>query len=127
MTSYENPTIQKNLILMDHFFREKPVAELLPVSKIICSTYRAPGERYLDELFDRFPIDFKETFTFSNDERDYNLKIKNQYSNKIHVRGLSLEFKTAIREIAGSILEKKTSEMKLAWRAIERGKLSWGL
>ncbi|MEI4896951.1 hypothetical protein Q8G71_37315, partial [Klebsiella pneumoniae] len=75
------------------FFREKPASELVPIHKNVCDYNGSPGEGLINEVFDRLPIDWKESVVFTPDERDAAQKIKNQTSSKVHIKGLSGEFK----------------------------------
>lgn len=122
VTSYEKPVLQHNLTLMECFFHEKSISELIPISRIIYETGDSPGIEFINDLFDKYPIDWKEAYVYYPDERDMIQKIKNQYSSKIQLKGLSPEYKKVLKQISAEILNLKFSEVKLLWKQAERSK-----
>lgn len=122
VTSYENPVIQRNAKVLESYFREKPMAELLSFHKIIYEAGSTLTEKTINESLDRLPIVWDETFVYYPDERDMQQKIRNQYSNTVSIKGLSRPYRQVLSEIVGRITDTRPAVMKTIWKQTERSR-----
>lgn len=118
----EQTSIRRSVRFLDRFFAERPIAELCAFRKVLIEGSREPGEAYIAEQFETFPIDWKESFVYYPDERDLALKIGNQYAGKLKLKGLSPEMKRAVQGIAAILLQADERNMRKLWKKAERSK-----
>lgn len=118
----EQTSIRRSVRLLESFFAERPLAELSAFHKVWIEGAREPGEAYIQEQFEAFPIDWKESFVYYPDERDLAVKIGNQYASSLKLKGLSPEMKKAVQGIATVLLENDEHETKKIWKKAERSK-----
>ncbi|NGZ74495.1 hypothetical protein [Saccharibacillus alkalitolerans] len=118
----EHTSVRRSVRLMESFFAERPLSELCPFRKLLIEGAREPGEAYINEQFEVFPIDWKETFVYYPDERDLAVKIGNQYAGRLKMKGISSEMKKAIQGIAAVLLESEGRETRKLWKKAERSK-----
>lgn len=121
VTSYDNRSVKGNEKLLESFFRERQKSELLPMYRIINEVNATFTEEYLDELYDKFPIDWKTDFIFYPDERDMKLKIRNQHLSHTILKGLSKDYKEVLKQVAGVIMDNDLKSMSLIFKQAERG------
>lgn len=118
----EQTSIRRSVRLLEGFFTERPLADLSAFHKVWIEGAREPGEAYINEQFEAFPIDWKETFVYYPDERDLAVKIGNQYASSLKLKGLSPEMKKAVQGIAAVLLENDERETRKLWKKAERSK-----
>ncbi|MCQ4085601.1 hypothetical protein [Saccharibacillus sp. JS10] len=116
----EQTSIRRNVRLLDQFFATRPMSELYAFRKIWIEGSQEPGEDYISEQFEVFPIDWKETFVYYPDERDVAVKINNQYANTLKLKKLSTDLKKTVQGIVATLLEQDLRETKKLWKKAER-------
>ncbi|GGO07272.1 hypothetical protein [Saccharibacillus kuerlensis] len=122
MLGCELTSVRRAARLLDHFFAERPIAELCAFRRVLIEGAREPGESYIMEQFEPFPIDWKEAFVYYPDERDLAVKIGNQYAGRLKMKGLSKEIKKAVHGIAAVLLETDEREVRKLWKKAERSR-----
>ncbi|WP_172250860.1 hypothetical protein [Saccharibacillus deserti] len=122
VTGCEQTSVRRGIRLLEHFFADRPIAELCAFRKVLIEGASEPGEAYFSEQFEPFPVDWKESFVYYPDERDLALKIGNQYAGRLKLKGLSPEMKKAVQGIASVLLEKEQKEIRKLWKRAERSK-----
>ncbi|PAD71343.1 hypothetical protein [Paenibacillus campinasensis] len=120
VSSYDNPTMMQNVRLIHSFFEDKPVAELFTFRKILYEVHDTNNETFINDLMEKYPIHWEESLTYYPDERDLTLKIKNQFSNSVRMKGLSRPYKDVIKTIVSDILEISLKETITMMKQIER-------
>lgn len=120
VTSYENSCVQRNKSLLESFFEGKLKSELLPVHRIIYEVSGTFNEEYLNELYDIFPIDWKEDFFYYPEENDMKIRIRNQVSSMIQVKGLTKEYTKMLKQVIALILEQDIKSINSLWKEVER-------
>lgn len=118
----EQTSIRRSVRLLESFFAERPLSELSAFHKVWIEEAREPGETYINEQLEAFPIDWKESFVYYPDERDLAVKIGNQYSSRLKLKGLSAEMKKAVQGIVSVLLEDDERETRRLWKKAERSK-----
>lgn len=118
----EQTSIRRSIRLLESFFAERPIAELSAFHKVWIEGAREPGEAYINEQFEAFPIDWKESFVYYPDERDFAVKIANQYASSVKLKGLSAELKHTVQGIVSLLLEQDGRETRKLWKKAERSK-----
>lgn len=121
-TSYDNPTLIRNKVLVEALFEDKPHKNILPITKIIYDVGVSQDESYLNQTLDHLPIIWNESITFYPDEKDMVTKINNQISNTVRTKSLSKPFKKMILQIGQQILEEPVTKIKTQWKWTERSK-----
>lgn len=121
VTSHDNAVMQRNAELMDAFFQGKSQSDLVPMFKLVQETTKYT-EQVINELFEKHPIDWKETFVFYPDERDLESKHMNQQLSMLHIKRLSGDLKLALQGVLGQVLGQSAKEIKSLWKKAERGK-----
>ncbi|MDO3412843.1 hypothetical protein QWJ34_23960 [Saccharibacillus sp. CPCC 101409] len=119
---YEQTSIRRNVRLLESFFADKPASELCGFYKILFEASTEPGEAYIDELLERFPIDWKGTFAYYPDERNMAIKIGNQYAARLKMKGLSAEIKRVVQSCASALLELDERGARKLWKTAERSR-----
>ncbi|MEJ8305552.1 hypothetical protein [Saccharibacillus sacchari] len=118
----EQTSVRRSIRLLERFFAERPLSELSAFHKIWIEGAREPGETYINEQFEPFPIDWKTSWVYYPDERDLAVKIGNQYASSLKLKGLSAEMKKAVQGISSVLLENDERETRRLWKKAERSK-----
>lgn len=119
-TTYENGQLQTNLKLLEACFQAGTASKLYPISRIICEVADTLSEDYLDELYDKVPIQWKTSFVYYPEERDLTRRINNQWSSKVILKKLSGEYKKVLTGVTESILDMGTAGVAKLWKRAER-------
>lgn len=118
----EHASLRRCVRLLNGYFLRRPLAELCAFRAVRIEEAREPGESYIAEQFEAFPIDWKESFVYYPDERDLALKIGNQYAGRLRLKGLSPAMRKAVQGISAVLLGLDRREMRKLWNRAERSK-----
>ncbi|MDK8181833.1 hypothetical protein [Paenibacillus sp. UMB4589-SE434] len=107
----------RNLGILDQYFSKYVKDELVLVSKIMNGVVCSINEEYIDSLYDGYPIQWDEpTHYLIPDERDYAIKIDNQYRSVIQLKGLTRTYRKALIGVLKMILELPDKEVHRIWK-----------
>lgn len=125
VSSYDKYDIQKGIGLLKFVCASKRRADpdgSLKIEKILYySEINSADSKYIDRLSEQLPVEWGSVINFPYDQGDLSVNIQNQYAQKIDVRFLTKQYKTALQKVTKVIAENETdSSIKKVVKNIER-------